>query len=777
MARQFRSSMRNKENLYLETDVCERFFTQFRPEHITLSHINFSDLPITDKFLIDFVKRYRTTLVHLNIANCNKLTPISFKKLNEIFSGKDLNLLRKKPRSHNYNRSLTSDDASTTQQQDSRYEHIYVGNGLVNRVPANTNRSLLENSKPMSYITNFGRADNGMDLDFDYDRYDFLHDVNKYADYNLNDEDESVDYCKSNNNDDQDNIDEDNNDNSEDVDNSRVDDLDEDDDDDNDEAVETVDKRLRLHPTNATNSRMGNITTQAINLVNDYCSRTSALGRIALPSYHAGNFESKDFISACSSLGKSHSFGQSTAPNILRLRGTSHNIRDNDKLPKQLATKRNTSNNSTMKSSRATDDCHMSSTTNLHTLILGETISKILPGHPDSMNTAFSSHLALRKLVAHKLIDERFIYGGMINRLITPAMHSSLQYLDLSNSVIEEALPLTNLTSLRVLILYNCDMTYPQVVTNICKLRSLKVLDISQVKQADVVKEDLEGALKRIIRSLPKLTSLDISGTQLVSRKDPEISGLSTRQNDPFEFLGLLNTEENASYISNLPAITIAGDANESQILTSCEVYIKRPEQLRKALNELFLISRSKAEFDETRRAIHVVLDSMHNHILDENVQIAATASLFGICRSHEVIHNFSLKIKRLIVSRLLDTMHRHRQCQQILLNGSLILINLIVTFKTQAWINECYRLASISLHIINANYNDEGIMQRHGVAVLNSLACQVGGEQKILMADLEAIVHMIKLIKVKLAENRCDDVLEAAWSTMWNITGKLHSN
>lgn len=61
------------------------------------------------------------------------------------------------------------------------------------------------------------------------------------------------------------------------------------------------------------------------------------------------------------------------------------------------------------------------------------------------------------------------------------------------------------------------------------------------------------------------------------------------------------------------------------------------------------------------------------------------------------------------------------------------------------------------------------------GIYLLNSLVCHVDRGQKTLVGDLGAMEKLVKLIRNKLAKNQCDEVMEIAWSTIWNVTGKLH--
>lgn len=51
----------------------------------------------------------------------------------------------------------------------------------------------------------------------------------------------------------------------------------------------------------------------------------------------------------------------------------------------------------------------------------------------------------------------------------------------------------------------------------------------------------------------------------------------------------------------------------------------------------------------------------MAHHLYDKQIQIAASASLFFIVKSDEVKSNFSVQVKKQIISRLLDAMQTHK--------------------------------------------------------------------------------------------------------------------
>jgi Zyg-11 family protein len=72
---------------------------------------------------------------------------------------------------------------------------------------------------------------------------------------------------------------------------------------------------------------------------------------------------------------------------------------------------------------------------------------------------------------------------------------------------------------------------------------------------------------------------------------------------------------------------------------------------------------------------------------------------------------------------------------------------------------------------------NLEEFVERIAIYLLNSLACQVEGEHKKLVGDLGAITKMLHIIEDRLSKQDCDDVMEIAWSTMWNVTDERPEN
>lgn len=416
------------------------------------------------------------------------------------------------------------------------------------------------------------------------------------------------------------------------------------------------------------------------------------------------------------------------------------------------------------------------------TLILGDTFSTPL-GHPTNFSLhdekIFDDDLKLKKLVLHKVYSssdaDEFLINRKLSGFLTPTMGHSLKYLDLSMCSVGKGSALIQLESLEILILYSCVMTYPDVVSTICRLKNLQVLDLSRQavdgEESSFTTED-QKLLDLIVNRLPKLQRLDISGTNLVGGKDRYISAFETRMDNPFQFLGLFHTANDAAYRSCIPALAVAGEANENQMLNACEAYMDRPGQLAKALSDLYNFYKTitpSETFEGVNRALDVVLHILTRHLNEEQVIIYATAALWCIVKINVASKNLNdARVRRTITSKLLDVMHYHKASRVILINGGLTLLFL------PDIICEHSRVANISLYMCQ---EADGRTQGFGTTLLNTLACQVGGDQKIFIGKLKAIEIMIDIINAKIAEDNCDETLETAWSTLWNITDETPIN
>lgn len=326
----------------------------------------------------------------------------------------------------------------------------------------------------------------------------------------------------------------------------------------------------------------------------------------------------------------------------------------------------------------------------------------------------------------------------------------------------------------------------------IANLKSLRVLDIAQTQAPFFYSGDITGSMSFLMSSLPLLSHLDISGTNLAGWISPEqtphrpsktLTDSKSNKNKSFpipgleghflEFLGLLNCAHQACERHDLPAKQVTGDANEQQILLSVEVYIDSVEFLVHSLNELFNLLKD-GHCTYHYRALQGILSAMKQQVAEKRVQISGSASLFYIVKSDSQ-HHLTTQLKRTIINRLLDGMEEHIADATMLRNSCLTLCH----FTLPHDVLYCYqRLVELLLKVMLMTYDPhDTFIQCIGVNILNSLACQVDYHEKRLLGELGAIDTMLRLIRSRLQQGICDEVMLYSWSMMWNVTDETDVN
>ncbi|KAG0730508.1 Protein zer-1 [Chionoecetes opilio] len=390
----------------------------------------------------------------------------------------------------------------------------------------------------------------------------------------------------------------------------------------------------------------------------------------------------------------------------------------------------------------------------------------------------------LRKLVVRDLIQPR--YDGYFVVLLKPL--TRLTHLDLSGCFylhdIKYLRPMKHLVSINL----HSAQRVQDAIPVLSEIKTLKFLDVSQANQTCGMFEYPDTTLANLVTSLPNLASLDISGTNLsgdgtfderssTETRRPDlcdIPGLRCRINNPLEFLGLYNTLHDACHRNHIPAKVITGDANEEQILAAMEAYVDRPDVLVKALNELFHIFRFETCHNQNR-ALNLILLAMLRHRREKHIQISGSASLFYIAKSEDK-NSLSVRARQKMIIVLLDAMETHLEDSTMMRNGCLTLCQFRIP-QDVASLFEYRRLVQLLLHLIKGRGDGDDFVRRIAIYLLNSLACQVDGEQKELVGDLGAIETMLKLINDRLHQHVHDDMLEIAWSAMWNVTDETPVN
>lgn len=368
----------------------------------------------------------------------------------------------------------------------------------------------------------------------------------------------------------------------------------------------------------------------------------------------------------------------------------------------------------------------------------------------------------------------------------------NLTHLDLSNSCNIDTFEFHHLVpNLVSLALYNVKVnTDPKsFVKNICQLKNLRHLDISQSNYKQGQFDNPNKILSDLVNGLPQLVSLDIGGTNLAGRGVAErpidtniedtnfgqlsdIPGLASRIHKPLQFLGLYGTAHGACRRHDIPAKVVAGDANEDQILIAAHVCMdNKQELLQKVLSDLYHVFRYE-NCHRMDQALCTVLEAMEKHPAQKHIQISGSATLFYIVKMKEK-GELVARMKRRIISTLLAGMSTHRDEETMMRNGCLALCQFRIPHDVMS---NYETLVKVLLH--SAKHSEpESFVQRIGIYLLNSLACQVEGKEKRLLGKLGCVKTMLELVEYRVETNIFDDVLEVAWSTMWNMTDETSIN
>lgn len=186
-------------------------------------------------------------------------------------------------------------------------------------------------------------------------------------------------------------------------------------------------------------------------------------------------------------------------------------------------------------------------------------------------------------------------------------------------------------------------------------------------------------------------------------------------------------------------------------------MYQDRNEMLTKVLNDLYHLLRFE-NCTQIDRALRAVLIAMDKHISVKHIQISGSATLFYIVKSKEKV-KFGSILKNHIIRTLLNGMSAHLSDDTMMRNGCLTLcqfsipsdvvsshlicrFNLHVkSFRILFFIPQLFeyeRLVRILLHGVSDT--EQSFVQRIAIYLLNSLACQVDGNQKLFLGNLGAI-------------------------------------
>ena len=293
--------------------------------------------------------------------------------------------------------------------------------------------------------------------------------------------------------------------------------------------------------------------------------------------------------------------------------------------------------------------------------------------------------------------------------------------------------------------------------------------------------------LEELILALPSLKSLDISGTNLATdysqaggRCDGtlcDIPGLCRRIDNPLEFLGLYRTQnDEACRRPHIPAAVVSGNATEEQLIVAARRYRDRIVVMENILDDIVNMRQMVTNVEDI---LDIVVNNSKKYYQVTKIQISTLMILHSLLQMiiyerTESSKKFNVIARKEVIKVVLSIIENHT-------NDSLLVRN---SFTVLWKFNFPYDLMSIFERTVNVLlntgeifYDDESnYTQRSSMHMLNNLVCHVYGEQKQTMG-LKIIDSMLRIVSNKVTNGLCDEVMELAWSIMWNVTDETPGN
>jgi Zyg-11 family protein len=149
-----------------------------------------------------------------------------------------------------------------------------------------------------------------------------------------------------------------------------------------------------------------------------------------------------------------------------------------------------------------------------------------------------------------------------------------------------------------------------------------------------------------------------------------DVHGLTALHSN-LDFLSVFHCDH-VNPSTKLPALQIASELTEEQLIVALRVYMDRDQILESVLNELFQIYRlgNEETNSDYTEGLHLILDalSIHRHV--RTLQTSGTAALFYAIR--HTSNSMSLTLKRRVVEVILDILDNYNDEAIIVRNSCL---------------------------------------------------------------------------------------------------------
>ncbi|CAK8673706.1 unnamed protein product [Clavelina lepadiformis] len=335
--------------------------------------------------------------------------------------------------------------------------------------------------------------------------------------------------------------------------------------------------------------------------------------------------------------------------------------------------------------------------------------------------------------------------------------------------------------SLSSLILYNTSIGSDDVDV-IFRLVNLNYLDISVCSRSDRSQnvERPDVSVFEIINKLPKLHSLDVSATDIANQLYTAgirntITGerkLSQPVSRRLDFIALCESDGCEVLDVYSLAESVAGHNSDHQIITSIQHNINRPTELTAAFSRLYEFRRNESHsLPCPNRLLKLLLEAVHRHPQDNNLLLMCTANLFFLTRQSYTF--YAVPQRNGIITAFMKILTLH-------MDNNLIVRNVLLTlYHFDVPCDFIFNFDVIAKTILNAlnrhQFNNE--VNTLAMHLCNTMVCSLQYDLKRDVRRLDFVPTIVDVIKKRLNDKLCDEVMEVAWSTLWNVTDETPQN
>ena len=360
---------------------------------------------------------------------------------------------------------------------------------------------------------------------------------------------------------------------------------------------------------------------------------------------------------------------------------------------------------------------------------------------------------------------------------------------------------LLNCPHLVSLVLYNVKEVKHSLNT-LCHLDRLEHLDISQMEthwmwteiEAEHEFENPTRFLEQLVTSLQCLKSLDISGTNLVSeyssvggRPDGtlcDIPGLCSRIDSPLHFLGIYKTmNDEAGRRQHIPALVISGSYSEEQLIVAGKQYLDRPAMLENVLNDLINMV-SHYNIDNIMAVTDITVAAVERFPRNSKILNMAVIMMFYLIpmvqtdldnSSADQRPRYNVLVRRRLVGLILGIMERNKINDKLIKNCFMVIWKMAVPHDLMLLKERMVEMLLVTGEHYS-NFVAQDLIQESSVVLLYSLVCHISGDS-MKQVGLRIIDSMLTVIRIKLSQGLCDEIMETAWNVMWNATYETEEN